>query len=287
MNWTLENSRFRLEIAPVGAELCHWWDAWCQRDWIWQPHADVWMHSATQLFPVVGRLLHGGLRDNGAFYPLPDHGFLRHRPFNCLAQQSDRLHLICEADDMTMAVWPFRWRLHIIWTLKDSGLAIRWRVENTDEQPFGFSLGWHPGFALPVAREPGWVVEFDGCVRGPFMAVDRTLHISDTVPPIRRLVLDSDLFRTGAHYFERCAGKTIRIVSPRGVTALTLQTDRQPWLALWGVPGADLLCIEPLAGTTDAPDFSGELRDKRGIVFLAPGQCYEQTVDVTLTADGA
>ncbi|EKY3199041.1 aldose 1-epimerase family protein [Cronobacter turicensis] len=287
MNWTLENSRFRLEIAPVGAELRHWWDARCQRDWIWQPRDGIWMHSATQLFPVVGRLLHGGLRDNGAFYPLPDHGFLRHRPFTCLAQRRDRLHLMCEADDVTTAVWPFRWRMHIFWTLNDCGLAIRWRVENTDQQPFGFSLGWHPGFALPVASEPGWTAAFDKNVRGPFAAVNRTLHIPDAAPSVRRFVLESERFSVGAHYFECCTGQTVKIVSPRGVTALTLQTDRQRWLALWGVPGADLLCIEPLAGTTDAPDFNGEQRDKRGIVFLAPGQCYQHTVDVTLAADGA
>ncbi|WP_105619265.1 aldose epimerase family protein [Cronobacter sakazakii] len=164
MNWTLENSRFRLEIAPVGAELCHWWDAWCQRDWIWQPHADVWMHSATQLFPVVGRLLHGGLRDNGAFYPLPDHGFLRHRPFNCLAQQSDRLHLICEADDMTMAVWPFRWRLHIIWTLNDSGLAIRWRGKIQTNSRLAFLLaGIRDLRYLLRASRAGLLSSMDAC----------------------------------------------------------------------------------------------------------------------------
>ena len=287
MNWTLKNSRFCLEIAAVGAELCSWWDARSQRDWIWQPQPDVWKSSATHLFPVVGRLLHGGLWDRGAFYPLPDHGFLRRRRFSCLAQRPDRLHLTCESDDTTLALWPFRWRLHVIWTLRDWGLEILWQVENLSEEPFGFSLGWHPGFSLPIASEPGWVVEFDKAVRGPFATVDRTLAVPDDTVAVTRVTLEKHLFEQGAIYLGHCAGRQVRVVTPHGVTLVTMALDKQPWLALWGVPGADLLCIEPLAGTTDAPDFDGELRNKRSIRFLAPGQIYHQALSVKLAADEA
>ena len=56
--WTLENSRWRVRVAAQGAELCEWWDKTRRSNRLWQPQAGVWNSSATQLFPVVGRLVH-------------------------------------------------------------------------------------------------------------------------------------------------------------------------------------------------------------------------------------
>lgn len=66
---------------------------------------------------------------------------------------------------------------------------------------------------------------------------------------------------------------------------MTLETAEYDWLALWGVPGADLLCIEPLAGTTDAPDFDGTVEKKRGIRLLAPNQNQRFSVKLRFTVD--
>jgi len=46
------------------------------------------------------------------------------------------------------------------------------------------------------------------------------------------------------------------------------------------------LCIEPLSGTTDAPDASGQQRDKRGMQWLAAGAAYQQELDIIFPADG-
>lgn len=284
--WTLENARWRIAINAQGAQLCEGWDKRQQRAWLWTADPAVWNSSATQLFPVVGRLIHSGLYCDDEFWPLPAHGFLRQQRFRLVEQRDQTLTLCCEDNDATRAIWPFRWRMTIRWQLSDAGVTVSWRVENLDHRVFPFALGWHPGFALPVASEPGWSVRFQRPVSGPFFTRDRTLDIPDSPPETTTFALAADAFAQGAVYFGDMADCGVAVVSPQGERVLHLHSPQTPWLALWGVPGADLLCIEPLTGTTDDPAFNGDVYHKRGMRWLAPGEAYHQQLSVTLAEDG-
>lgn len=283
--WTLENSRWRVRVAAQGAELCEWWDKTRRSNRLWQPQAGVWNSSATQLFPVVGRLVHNGLRHQGAFWPLPAHGFLRHQRFHLVEQSSVSLRLACEDSDDTRQIWPFRWRVTLCWTLAERGLEVSWQVENLDARRLPFALGWHPGFALPVASEPGWQVRFSAPVAGPFPTEERTLRLPPSPAQSTVFPLDNNAFAAGAVYFATPGGVEVNVLSPTGRVTLRLHSPDTEWLALWGVPGADLLCIEPLTSTTDDPDFDGEVAFKRGMRWLAPGELYQQAVSVILAQD--
>ena len=56
------------------------------------------------------------------------------------------------------------------------------------------------------------------------------------------------------------------------------------FLGIWQKPGANFVCIEPWQGLADESDFTGELRDKAGIVVLAPGATRSFRLDVTVQA---
>lgn len=286
--WTLENQRWRMTVSAEGAEIRQLTEKTVGREWLWKPDGEVWKSSAPLLFPVIGRLIHNGLWDDDNFYPLPAHGFLRHQPFTAQQHCAAMLRVICRATKQTLRSWPFLFSMQVTYQLLENGVRIHWRLTNEDTKPLCFSLGYHPGFALPLATEPGWCVTFEkGCVTGPFYTRDRTLSLAQNVNEVRQFALTPDVFRGGAVYFAECAGSLVNVVSPAGKTVLQCQLTNQPWLALWGVPGADLLCIEPLSGTTDAPNASGQQRDKRGMQWLAAGGVYQQQLDMTFPADGA
>lgn len=273
--WRLENSRFQADINATGAELSRLWDRDTQRERIWQPVQRQWNNSATWLFPVVGRLIHDGVWQDGTFYSLPAHGFLRYQVFDCLESGSDQLLLEARATEETMAVWPWCWRIQIRFTLHDDGVSVNLQVFNDDTRPFWYACGWHPGFALPVATQSGWKVHFgDDTVSGPFATHDRTLAIPLEVPCTSGFSLTADSFQHGAVYFGHSQQQRIYVHSPDDTLALTLETGDQAWLALWGIPGADLLCIEPMTSTTDDPAFDGQIQHKRGMRLLEPG-CYQ------------
>lgn len=125
----------------------------------------------------------------------------------------------------------------------------------------------------------------DKAVRGPFTTRNRTLVTEGRTQTTTSFPLTETSFRDGAIYFGDCQQQQVRVCSPDGTTVMTLEMAEHDWLALWGVPGADLICIEPLAGTTDAPDFDGNAENKRGMRQLAPGQSQAFRVRLRFAVD--
>lgn len=284
MEWSIENARFRITVRELGAELSALWDNARQRNWIWQPTPGVWNNSATQLFPVVGQLIHHGLWQGERFFPLAAHGFLRHQPFQCVMQDATRLVLEAGDTASTREVWPFAWRIRISWQLTPDGLNVSWSVHNPGREAWGYSCGWHPGFSLPIASEPGWAVQFRSPCRGPFLTSQRTLAIPQESPSATLFALGSESFQHGAVYFALGDENRWAVCSPDGAAQIIF-TGNQPWLALWGVPGADLLCVEPLSGTTDDPRFDGQIAHKRGIQWLHAGAEQRHHLSLSFPAD--
>lgn len=284
--WQLENDRYRVAVNATGAELSSIRDKLTGREWLWQPQPGIWNNSSTQLFPVVGALVHKGFRVDGQFLPLPAHGFLRCQAFTCIEQGADHLVLEARATPETLALWPWCWRVQLQLMLHEDGLRVTQHVFNDDRQSFWYSIGLHPGFALPVASETGWHVRFgEKAVRGPFPTCNRTLVTDGQTQTTTFFPLTESSFRNGAVYFGDSRQQQVRVCAPDGTIVMTLETAKHDWLALWGVPGVDLLCIEPLAGTTDAPDFDGNAENKRGIRQLAPGQSQEFSVRLRFAVD--
>ena len=270
--FSVENNRFQLKIAALGGEIKSLWDKVFQCEWIWQSEDSIWDRSAIQLFPVIGRLIHGGVWQGDTFYPLPNHGFLQDQPFFCTEKEDATLILEACSSDTTLSYWPSKWRIIVSFELTHDGLIFRQQVINEDSESFWFSIGWHPGFALPLAEQSGWEVRFaDDLVNGPFLTHERTFSLPEILPQTSGFMLTDTSFSYGAVYFGNSQEQLIQVRSPEGKTVIEIDTGEHDWLALWGVTGANLLCIEPLSGTTDAPDFDGLINHKRGIQQLEPG----------------
>lgn len=284
--WRLENQRFRAEVSPTGGELASLWDKAQEKEWLWQPLPGTWNNSATQLFPVVGRLVHEGLWLGDRYLPLSAHGFLRQQMFSCLKANENQLLLEACATTQTLACWPWQWRIEVSLMLLDDGICFRQSVRNEDTSDFHYSIGWHPGFALPVSTQSGWLVGFEEeGVAGPFFTENRTLSIPEDLPNIARYPLTRNGFRNGAVYFGQASYRKVTVCAPDGARVLTLETGEHEWLALWGIPGVDLLCIEPLAGTTDDPHFGGQIACKRGMRVLRPGEEHTFETRLRFTVD--
>lgn len=281
-HWTISDGDCALTVAARGAETVSLILGGVER--LWQPRPDVWSSVSPLLFPVVGRLRHGGLMIGDMVYPLDAHGFARRRRFRLLGLDDRSVTLVDDDDAETRALWPFAYQIQVVHRVTPLGFASTFQVANRGDVPLGFSLGAHPGFALPIVSRPGWAVRFsgEGCT-GPHPTRDRLLEVT-AAPVCRSIALEAEAFRDGAVYFGAAAGRTVSVITPTGGEAMTLTLGGQSWLALWSVPGADLLCLEPLHGTTDAPDASGRLTDKRGILWLAPGKTWTDGYEVTLSA---
>src|SRR3546814_13850077 len=85
--------------------------------------------------------------------------------------------------------------------------------------------------------------------------------------------------------WEGLVSRSLTFGTPGG-SQLAIAFPDMPMLGLWQKPGAPFLCIEPWQGHADPVGFSGDFREKPGIVNLESGAARAFSMDVTvLTAD--
>ena len=115
------SDRLCAAIHPLGAELWSLTDAE-GRALMTDADPRWWTGHAPLLFPFVGRSRGDACRLDGHEYPMPQHGFARHRDFALVERTEDGATFRLEADAQTRAVYPFDFRL-------DMGL--RWRAHRS------------------------------------------------------------------------------------------------------------------------------------------------------------
>lgn len=96
------------------------------------------------------------------------------------------------------------------------------------------------------------------------------------------LHLADALFADDALIWAPVASRSLRYGAEDG-PALEIGFDA-PMLGIWTKPGARFVCIEPWWGHADPAGFAGDIRDKPGIMLLAPGETRHFTMRVTLAA---
>src|SRR5688572_10153732 len=161
---TLRNSEFEVKVKAKGAEVCSFKRLSDNTEYMWQGDAKIWPRHAPVLFPIVGRLPEHKYLLDGKSYHLPQHGFARDMIFSPVQTNDDSLSLELHWSDISLAHYPFHYRLLITYTLEGNTLKADYKVMNLDEKEMPFSIGAHPGFNCPLDPEKNYedyYLEFD------------------------------------------------------------------------------------------------------------------------------
>jgi len=277
-------------ISAAGAEL-QWLRDAEGRDLLWDGDPAYWNGRAPILFPIVGAVAGGMIHVDGAAYELARHGFARRRTFALVEQGPAQARFRLEADDATRAVYPFDFRLDLVFAIDGASLSVSAELSNPGDRPLPASVGFHPAFRWPLPY-------------GQKRADHRLIFAENEFAPVRRLnkdgllrpgglpnpvadhilTLDDSLFEDDALILDRVASRSVVYGAP-GSPGLEIDFPDMPMLGLWSKPGAGFLCIEPWAGIADPEDFSGEYRSKPGIVEIAPGDRHDFGMRISLVGD--
>jgi galactose mutarotase-like enzyme len=282
---TLKHGRASAEIALAGAEARAW--RIDGRDLLWPGDPAVWDQISPILFPVVG-WTRVGERVDGRQYALGLHGFAAAQIFVVESQSASAVRLTVRDNAETRAVYPFSFRLTLDYRLADRALEMAIEVENEGAAPMPYACGLHPGFRWPFADGPR-----DGCeihFEKPERPEVPVLVPGGLISPRRRpipiegsiLKLTDELFALDALCFIDPASRALRFVEPGGA-AIELALGGFPHFALWMRPGAPYLCLEAWTGYSDPEGFTGELKDKPGMRFLAPGAAARHSATYSFT----
>jgi len=216
------------------------------------------------------------------------HGFARDKAFEIAEHTSDHISFELRADNSTLKVFPFEFKLVISYHLLGSSLRVTYKVENTGKEEMYFSVGGHPGFVCPVdsseSRSDYWL-EFEVeekpethlLKEGNFSGETDEIQLDGT-----KLQISDSLFDKDALVFKKLISNNISLASPQQKW-LTFHFEGFPYLGIWSKSqNSPFVCIEPWQGLADNQSHNGDLTQKEGILKLKPSAIFSTSYSIEI-----
>jgi aldose 1-epimerase len=266
------------------------------------------------LAPWANRLDETAFYANGRRFPFDmEIGNVRGAvPIHGLLMRTDRWQVVdLRADDkeslvtsrleffrapLWMRQFPFAHVIEMTHRLLDGVLEVITRIENMSADPLPVSVGFHPYFRLTDSPRDRWSVAVGARTR--WLLSDAKLPTGDLEPTERTFEnpaavslkgedLDhvfSDLVRgeNGAATLSVWGSKQrLRVeLGPKFRAAVVYAPQSPPRIADDAVFRGDFVCLEPMAGITNAMNLA-----HRGVYsdlqYIAPGQTWEESFRIT------
>jgi galactose mutarotase-like enzyme len=279
------NQQLTVEVSSLGAEMQTLTSS-DGRSWLWNGDAAFWAGRSPVLFPMVGRAPDDKLTIEGKTYAMGQHGFARRSEFTLASSSSTMSRHELAASEATRSLYPFEFLLAVEHEVKGNALTVTAEVNNRDERPMPYGVGFHPAFVWPLPGASGQphVVTLDNGGEPKLARLQGGLVRPDKLAsPFSSgsLTLDHAMFEEDAMIFPEGAGNGLRY-NAEGGPGLKFSFERLPNLALWTKPGAPFICIEPWHGTAAELGGSDDLAKRPYSETLIPGGTarYSFTVEI-------
>ncbi|NDA62445.1 MAG: aldose 1-epimerase family protein [Chitinophagia bacterium] len=285
----ISNQLIRIQVAERGAELCELFHIGNQLNYLWKGDPVFWGKTSPVLFPIVGSLRNNAYRWQNKTYSLPRHGFARELPFQLIQQSENTLLFQLVHSAATLAVYPFPFKLSILYHIDQTRLSVRYQVENPATSPMYFSIGAHPAFALPLEPQCAYndyYLAFSTPENAPIYPLTESAFIANNPKPFfhhtKQLSLYPELFYGDALVFKNLQSNQITLAATSGKAGLQFNFPNTPYFGIWSAKNAPFICLEPWHGIADTENATGNLEEKEGIITLFPGNIFSSEWSVTL-----
>lgn len=209
------------------------------------------------LFPVFGRT------PEGSPYPMEIHGFGHTSVWNVVSYGASELRLELLPNEETLAVYPFRFRVELTFTLREGKLIIHQKYNNLGNETMPYAFGFHPYFAVDNAEN----------AKIFFQAELEMDMLAGKPAPCQRtcaaLTFPQGAAETGVFFMQAsdCA-----IIDTGSGRRIKMNFDRNfTRLVLWAVRGKGFVCAEPINSSPNGL-VTGDC------LYLAPGECHEAEI---------
>lgn len=271
----IDNEYLKIGVNTRGAELCSILNKRNNKEYLWQADPLFWAFHSPVLFPVVGNCTDNKILIDGIEYPMPRHGFARHSEFSLLKSAPESLIFTLDYSGETLAVYPFKFRLLVSYTLKETELQVQFEVINLDQKAILFSLGAHPAFNVPLHPDEtynDYYIEFDEKENLKQELFNSSGFFTGQGIPFetdnQKLRLNTELFNDGALVFKTLNSRKLTLKNFHSTDSVELKFKDFNSLGIWAVPGAPFVCIEPWLGYADKAERLQEFKNKEGIISL-------------------
>lgn len=287
----LENMNLKVTISQHGAELIDILNKENGAHYLWNGDPEYWKRTAPVLFPIVGSLQNKKLVVDGKEYELNQHGFARDTDFDMKKQKNGKeITFVLESNAATEELYPYRFRLEIIYTLDRYTVKTTWRVTNLDDKEMHFHIGGHPAFMCPPRgkeRKTDEFISFDTVgdlkyslldANGLVTSRDNVLKTDDKCVAVTEEMFDND-----AIIFENQDIHSVALCDSKKIPFVTVAFDA-PLVGIWSPAkkNAPFICIEPWYGRADAADFHGDIAEREYDNALPVGETFEASYTITV-----
>ncbi len=287
MEYTIENEILRVTVTTWGAQVKSVLRKSDGVEHIWSANPAVWGYHAPILFPYTGRLKDGRMEARGKNIETKlQHGFARTSEHTLVRHTADSVVLELTDSPETLAIWPWKFRLLSTFTLDGDTLRHTLTVENRDDVPFSFGIGFHPAFALPFDPSHSatdYELRFDRlesplCLEtAPLgLVTGRCYYLGKN---IRTLPIQDGMFNNDSHCMVNLCSKTLGLYEKGTGRGVVCSIEGFPYCLIWSKPGMpEFVCIEPWNSLPSPKDGSCDWEEKPAAARLQPGGAWSTTL---------
>lgn len=236
---------------------------------------EFWDRQAPVLFPTVGRLRDNQTIINDKKYSIPQHGFAKDMEFELIKETEKEKLYITKSNEETLKRYPFKFELYTKYTINENTLTVEYKVINKDNKEMIFGIGGHPGIKLDMSQEEYYFeleVEEDEV---EFMEVEGNYISNKPAKNILKynkiIEITKETFINDAIMMKKLKSNTITLKQKKDdKKILEFSFKEFPILAIWSMPGAPFICLEPWFNYADRVKETGYFKDKEGVVTLNP-----------------
>ena len=290
MEFILENEYLKVTVTTWGAQLKSVIRKCDGVEHMWQADKSHWGYHAPILFPFCGKVRDGMIEARGQhFENLPQHGFARIGEHTLVQHNETSVILELRDSEATHAMWPYSFRLTTTYTLDRDTVHHKLTVENTDDDPISFGIGYHPGFTVPFDGQhtaADYEFRFDRpqsplCLNhqpgGLFQGNTYYLGYNISAIPI-----DENLFANDSHCMAGLTAKTLGVYEKGTGRGVVCDISEFPYTLIWSKPGMPkFVCIEPWHSIPSCTDSDHKWEHKPAAATIAPGENWSATLSIT------
>jgi len=158
---------------------------------------------------------------------------------------------------MWMKQWPFAHTIEISHRLRDGVLEVRTTITNMSAEPMPVAIGFHPYFQLTDSPRDEWTVAVGA--RTHWLLAANKVPTGETEPierffpkPATASIREYDLDDVFGDLVRDREGRTTMSVAGRSQRLDIVLGPNFRSVVVWSPRGRDFICIEPMAGITDA-----------------------------------
>lgn len=267
----IKNESLTVTVSPLGAEMRSVTDA-RGTERLWNGDPAYWTGRAPVLFPYAGGLKEDRYELDGKVYEnCPKHGFAKVSRFTVeKADDTSAVFLLTEKTEF----YPFDYAFRVSYALEGSSIRVSYSCTDTGTAPLYYSVGCHEAYAAPGGIEHYRLVfpEDESFMHSVLRGSQITKDLVPMAPDGKVLPLKEEQFTIDAMVFLSLRSRSVRLENDLNDDRVEISYPGHPYLLVWKKPQAPYVCVEPWVNppsyTTDPID----LKAKRGIQRLEPGE---------------